>query len=79
MRKKTEEQVYADWAKKDNQIYVVTGPILNKRYKTIGNEQGGLSVPEYKIILDVVEARNQGHHLLMKNECSAALHVCGDY
>ncbi|MDO4728132.1 MAG: DNA/RNA non-specific endonuclease [Bacteroidota bacterium] len=39
------------WAKKYKKIYVVTGGILNKNLKTIGNEQ--VSVPDYfyKILL----------------------------
>ncbi|MFT6214778.1 MAG: endonuclease G [Roseivirga sp.] len=69
--KKLEEQV-RDWAKEDNQIYVVTGPILNKRYKTIGTNK--VSVPEYyyKIILDVRKPEIKAIAFLMKNERSSA-------
>jgi endonuclease G len=67
--KKLEEQV-RDWAKKDRQIYVVTGPVLNKKFKTIGTNE--VSVPEYyyKIILDVRKPEIKAIAFLMKNEKS---------
>jgi len=67
--KKLEEQV-RNWAKKDKQIYVVTGPVLNKKYKTIG--ANGVSVPEYyyKIILDIQQPEIKAIAFLMKNEKS---------
>jgi endonuclease G len=67
--KKLEEQV-RDWAKKDKQIYVVTGPVLNKKFKTIGANK--VSVPEYyyKIILDIRQPEIKAIAFLMKNEKS---------
>lgn len=67
--KKLEEQV-RDWAKSNNQVYVVTGPVLNKKYKTIGANK--VSVPEYyyKIVLDVSKPEIKAIAFLMKNEKS---------
>ncbi|WP_298393805.1 DNA/RNA non-specific endonuclease [Flavobacterium sp.] len=48
----TLEQKVRYWASKYNGIYVVTGGVLNKNLKTIGNEE--VAVPEYfyKVLLD---------------------------
>ena len=69
--KKLEDQVRA-WAMKNDQVYVVTGPVLNKTYKTIGSNK--VSVPEYyyKIILDMRKPEIKAIAFLMKNEKSSA-------
>ncbi|KYG75424.1 DNA/RNA non-specific endonuclease [Roseivirga echinicomitans] len=69
--KKLEDQVRT-WAMENNQIYVVTGPVLNKKYKTIGLNQ--VSVPEYyyKIILDMRKPEIKAIAFLIKNEASSA-------
>ncbi len=69
--KKLEEQV-RDWARANNAIYVVTGPVLNKNFKTIGKNK--VSVPEYyyKIILDIEKPEVKAIAFLMKNEKSSA-------
>ena len=69
--KKLEEQV-RDWAMDNDQIYVVTGPVLNKKFKTIGTN--GVSVPEYyfKIVLDMRKPDIKAIAFLMKNEKSSA-------
>lgn len=69
--KKLEDQV-RDWAKTNNAIYVVTGPILNKKLKTIGKNE--VSVPEYyyKIVLDIEKPEVKAIAFLMKNEKSSA-------
>lgn len=69
--KKLEDQV-RDWAKANNAIYVVTGPILNKKFKTIGKNE--VSVPEYyyKIVLDMEKPEVKAIAFLMKNEKSSA-------
>ena len=66
-----EEQV-REWAKKNQAVYVVTGPILNKKFKTIGKNQ--VSVPEYyyKIVLDIEKPEIKAIAFLMKNEKSSA-------
>ena len=69
--KKLEDQVRT-WAMKNDQVYVVTGPVLNKTYKTIGSNK--VSVPEYyyKIILDMRKPEIKAIAFLMKNEKSSA-------
>lgn len=69
--KKLEDRVRT-WAIENDQIYVVTGPVLNKKYKTIGSNQ--VSVPEYyyKIILDMRKPEIKAIAFLMKNEASSA-------
>lgn len=69
--KKLEDQV-RDWAKANNAIYVVTGPVLNKKFKTIGKNE--VSVPEYyyKIVLDIEKPEVKAIAFLMKNEKSSA-------
>ena len=69
--KKLEEQV-RDWAAANHSVYVVTGPVLNKRFKTIGKNE--VSVPEYyyKIVLDIEKPEVKAIAFLMKNEQSTA-------
>jgi endonuclease G len=69
--KKLEDQV-RDWAMENDNIYVVTGPVLNKSFKTIGNNE--VSVPEYyyKIVLDIQKPDIKAIAFLMKNEKSSA-------
>ncbi len=69
--RKLEEQV-RDWATENAEIYVVTGPVLNKKYKTIG--RNGVSIPEYyyKVILDITKPEIKAVAFLMKNEKSNA-------
>ena len=69
--KKLEDQV-RDWAKANNAVYVVTGPVLNKSLRTIGKNE--VSVPEYyyKIVLDIEKPEVKAIAFLMKNEKSSA-------
>ena len=69
--KKLEDQV-RDWASANKKLYVVTGPVLNKNFKTIGDNK--VSVPEYyyKIVLDVEKPGIKAIAFLMKNEKSNA-------
>lgn len=69
--RKLEEQV-RDWAYENAEIYVVTGPILNKKYNTIGANE--VSIPEYyyKIILDIDKPEIKAIAFLMKNEKSSS-------
>lgn len=68
--KKLEEKVRL-WAMEDSEIYVVTGPILNKEFTTIGSNE--VSVPEqyYKIILDVHKPEIKAIAFLLQNEKSS--------
>ena len=69
--KKLEDQV-RDWAKENNAVYVITGPVLNKKFKTIGRNE--VSVPEYyyKIVLDIEKPEVKAIAFLMRNEKSSA-------
>lgn len=46
------EQKVRYWAQKHNQLYIITGGILSKDLKTIGNEKVAVPNYFYKIILD---------------------------
>jgi len=52
------EQKVRYWAVKYDGIYVVTGGVLEKGLKTIGNEQVAVPNYFYKVILDVTNNRN---------------------
>lgn len=69
--KKLEEKV-RNWAMDNDNIYVVTGPVLNKNFKTIGTNK--VSIPEYyyKIVLDIQKPGIKAIAFLMKNEKSSA-------
>lgn len=69
--KKLENQV-RKWAMKDEKLYVVTGPVLNKIFKTIGENK--VSVPDYyyKIVLDIEKPEIKAIAFLLKNERSSA-------
>ena len=69
--KKLEDQVRT-WAMEDEKLYVVTGPVLDKSFKTIGENE--VSVPEYyyKIVLDIEKPEVKAIAFLMKNESSSA-------
>jgi len=51
-------------------IYIVTGPILNKVFTTIGKNK--VSIPEYyyKIVLDITKPEIKAIAFLLKNEKS---------
>lgn len=69
--KKLEDQV-RDWATANHSVYVVTGPVLNKKFKTIGKNE--VSVPEYyyKIVLDIEKPEVKAIAFMIKNEKSSA-------
>ena len=69
--KKLEDKV-RDWAMENGKVYVVTGPVLNKQFKTIG--KNGVSIPEYyyKVVLDIEKPGIKAIAFLMKNEKSSA-------
>jgi len=69
--KKLEDKV-RDWAITNDQLYVVTGPVLDKSFKTIGSNE--VSIPDYyyKIILDIQKPEIKAIAFLMKNEKSSA-------
>ena len=68
--KKLEEQVRT-WAKENHKLYIVTGPVVQKRADKIGKNK--VSVPQYyyKVILDIQEPELKAIGFLMKNEKSS--------
>ena len=67
--KKLEEQV-RDWARENNVVYVVTGPIIEKRKERIGANK--VTVPQYyyKAILDIQEPELKAIGFVMENKKS---------
>lgn len=69
--KELEEQV-RDWAYDNNRVYIVTGPMLNrKRLKTIG-KQNKVTVASafYKVILDIDKPKQKGIAFIIPHERS---------
>ncbi|MEQ9427026.1 MAG: DNA/RNA non-specific endonuclease [Cyclobacteriaceae bacterium] len=68
--KALEEQV-RDWARANNAVYVVTGPLIEKRKGRIGKNK--VAVPDfyYKVILDIQEPELKGIAFVLKNEKSS--------
>jgi endonuclease G len=62
------EELVRDWAIENEDIYVVTGPVLKNDLKTIGVNH--VSVPEYyyKVILDYTKPEIKGIGFLLPNE-----------
>jgi len=62
------EQKTRYWAKKYNNLYVVTGGVLEDGLKTIGNDK--VSIPEYfyKVLLDYTEPEIKAIAFLMPHE-----------
>ncbi len=65
------EQKFRDWAKRDGEIYVVTGPVLKPGLPTIGR-YNEVAVPEqyYKIALCLTDGQPRMIGFLLKNEFS---------
>ncbi len=68
--RKLEEKV-RDWALEFEHLYVVTGPVLNKQFETIGNNE--VSVPEryYKVLLDITKPGIKAIAFMLNNEKSS--------
>ena len=60
------------WVQGDKELYVVTGPVLDKQFSTIG--ANNVSVPEYyyKVVLDIHKPGIKAIAFLMKNEKGTA-------
>jgi endonuclease G len=69
--KKLESSV-RNWADDNGEIYVVTGPILNEQFSTIG--YNGVSIPNYyyKVILDYKEPELKGIGFILLHEKSSS-------
>jgi len=69
--KELEEQV-RDWAYDNNRLYIVTGPMLNrKRIETIG-KQNKVTVPSafFKVVLDIDKPEQKGIAFIIPHERS---------
>ncbi len=68
--KRLEEKV-REWARMNDEVFVVTGPVLKATNPKIG--QNGVSVPScfYKVILDYKESELKGIAFIMPNEKSS--------
>jgi len=66
------EQKFRQWAERDEELYVVTGPILKSGLPTIG-KYNEIAVPEmyYKIALCLTDDQPRMIGFLMKNEFSS--------
>ena len=66
------EQKFRAWAQRDEELYVVTGPVLKAGLETIG-KYNEIAVPEqyYKIALCLTETKPRMIGFLMKNEPSS--------
>ena len=61
-----------NWADDNGEIHVVTGPILNEHFSTIG--YNGVSIPNYyyKVILDYKEPEIKGIGFILPNQKSSS-------
>ncbi|MDD5529054.1 MAG: DNA/RNA non-specific endonuclease [bacterium] len=66
---KLEEQV-RQWAKDNQEIYVVSGPILSKNLPTIGKNKVAVPSYFYKVILDSKEPEIKGIGFVLPNQSS---------
>ncbi|MFD1015656.1 DNA/RNA non-specific endonuclease [Winogradskyella rapida] len=64
------EQKVRYWAKKNDGVFVVTGGILNKDLKTIGEEEVAVPNQFYKVILDHTNGKTKMIAFLMNHENS---------
>lgn len=65
-----EEQV-RNWAKSNHKLYIVTGPVIDKRPKKIGKNKVSVPAYYYKAILDIQEPELKAIGFLLKNEKSS--------
>ncbi len=68
--KELEENI-RNWAWKNNRLYIVTGPVLNKSIKRyIGKNKVGVPKYFYKVILDIDAPKRKGIGFIIPNERS---------
>ncbi|MBI4722685.1 MAG: DNA/RNA non-specific endonuclease [Candidatus Stahlbacteria bacterium] len=67
--KKLEDQV-RDWAVENEEIYIVTGPILEAGLSTIGKNKVGVPNYFYKVILDYKKPEFKGIGFVLPNQSS---------
>ena len=66
------EELTRDWARKYKGLYVVTGPILNRRAKAIIGRKNKIEVPAafYKVLLDLSHPELKGIAFILPNAIS---------
>jgi endonuclease G len=64
------ENLVRDWAWKNQELIIVTGPVLKNIDKFIGKNEVGVPKMFYKIILDIKESERKALAFLIPNEIS---------
>lgn len=65
------EELTRDWAKKFNEIYVVTGPVLSQDPKGyIGENEVSVPSAYYKVLLDLAEPEQKAIGFIIPNQVS---------
>jgi len=64
------EKLTRNWAKRDRQISIATGPILKGPMETIGSNRVAVPPKFYKVILDVVGSEIKGIGFIIPNKGS---------
>jgi endonuclease G len=65
------EELVRSWAKRDKELYVVTGPVLTQPIKgKIGENQVSVPAAYYKVLLDLEEPIVKGIGFIIPNEVS---------
>lgn len=65
------EELTRDWAKKNERLYVVTGPVLSQPVKgAIGENEVSVPAAYYKVLLDLAEPSQKGIGFVIPNEVS---------
>ncbi|WP_116125063.1 DNA/RNA non-specific endonuclease [Lewinella sp. IMCC34183] len=66
------EELVRDWAKTDDRLYVVTGPVITQPPKGYIGRDNRVAIPTayFKVLLDLEEPRQKGIAFLIPNEVS---------
>ena len=66
------EETVREWAKKDRQLYVVSGPVLTQKPKGAIGRDNRISVPAayYKVLLDLTEPEQKAIGFIIPNQVS---------
>lgn len=65
------EELTRDWAKKNERLYVVTGPVLTQPVKNqIGENEVSVPAAYFKVLLDLTEPAKKGIGFVIPNEVS---------
>ena len=67
---KSLESIIRTWAIENDEIYIVTGPVLSDNLSTIGTNKVAIPAYYYKIILDYKEPEIKGIGFVVPNESS---------